>query len=437
MTNKVGELQVSSILEAAKEYGTPTYLYDESTIIQKCKNIKAMPNAFGFEPRFAMKANSNRAVLQLIANQGINIDASSFNEVRRAKAAGIALDRIMYTTQEVVGGADRAEFEQFLLDGLKYNVCSKLQFELVADFLAENNIKVSLRVHPGVGSGESASRNTGDKYSCFGIHLTDLENVLAFAEDKGIIINAVHVHIGSGGDPAAWRDNIDRELGFVEKYFPNAEHVSFGGGFKVARMPGESEADIQELGAYAKQRIEDFYERTGRKLKMEIEPGTYYVANCGYLLTRVMDLKQTGKDGFEFILLDGGMEVNTRPLLYGSEHPFYMVSSEGELLSDEFDLTKFDPEADQRIIVGRCCESGDSQALDEQAHIVPRVMAEPKIGDYVVIGGAGAYCSTMTPFNYNSHVQAPEVLVREDGSCKLVRKKQIPEDVYKNEFSLD
>lgn len=437
MSIQVGKISVDNIVDAAKEFGTPSYLYDEATILEKCANVKAMPNAFGLEPRFAMKANSNIAVLQLITGEGINIDASSFNEVRRAKFAGIALDRIMYTSQEVLVGEERAEFETMMLEGLKYNVCSRLQLEMVADLLVENDIKISMRVHPGVGSGESAARNTGDKYSCFGIHLADLEEVIQYADNRGIIINAVHVHIGSGGDPAAWRDNIDLELSFVEKFFPNAETASFGGGFKVARMPGESEADIQGLGAYAKERIEDFYQRTGRKLKMEIEPGTYYVANCGYLVTRVMDKKKTGADGFEFILTDGGMEVNTRPLLYGSVHPFYLVSKEGKLMSDEYDLSGLDSEKDQRIIVGRCCESGDSQSLDESGCIVPRVMANPNVNDFVVVGGCGAYCATMTPFNYNSQVQVPEILVRSNGSIKLVRKRQSVLDVYKNDLPLN
>jgi diaminopimelate decarboxylase len=433
---KITQDFANAVVDAAKQYGTPFYLYDESVILEKCANIKAMPNAYGMEARYAMKANSNKAILQLIASQGINIDASSFNEVKRAINAGVAPEKIMFTSQEVLIGEDRKEFEQLMLKGLKYNVCSKLQLELAADFLAENNLPISMRIHPGVGSGESASRNTGDKYSCFGIHLTDLESVIKYADDRGILINAVHVHIGSGGDPEAWRENIDRELGFVEKYFPNAVNVSFGGGFKVARMPGEVEADIQDLGEYAKKRFEEFFERTGRKLTFEAEPGTYYVANSGYLVTRVMDKKQTGPDGFDFILTDGGMEVNTRPLLYGSNHPFYLISKTAEILSDEFELSNFS-EKDEKIIVGRCCESGDSQSLDEKGSIVPRIMADPNINDYLVVGGCGAYCSTMTPFNYNSHVQAPEILLRKDDSLKVIRNKQVLEQVYCNEIGLD
>lgn len=299
-----------------------------------------------------------------------------------------------------------------------------------------------MRVHPGVGSGESATRNTGDKYSCFGIHLTDLKGALNFAKNKNIIFDQVHVHIGSGGDPQKWRENIDRELSFVENHFLNTHYnqpisrISFGGGLKVARMPGEVSADIQDLGKYAAEKISDFARKTGRELTMEIEPGTYPVANSGYLVTKVIDKKRTGPDGFEFLVLDGGMEVNTRPLLYGSEHPFYIVSSSGKLLSAETDLSSLDLEKDQRVVVGRCCESGDSQSLDETGHIIPRIMANPNIGDFVIVGGCGAYCSTMTPFNYNSHTQAPEIMLDREGTLKIIRHPQALHQITQNEVSL-
>jgi len=288
-----------------------------------------------------------------------------------------------------------------------------------------------MRVHPGIGSGENVTRNTGDKYSCFGVHRSDLEKAIDYAAQKGIRFTEVHVHIGSGGDPEIWRSNIDLEIGIVEDHFPDCETISFGGGLKEARMPGDTYADIEDLGNYAKNKIHAFYERTGRKLKMEIEPGTFIVANAGYALTKVMDKKRTGDDGFNFIVTDGGMEINARPLTYGSEHPFYIISEKGELKSSEFHLSAVDYEA---IIVGRCCESGDSQCLDSGQNIVERRMAEPTIGDLVVIGGAGAYCAAMTPFNYNSHTQAPEVLAKEDGTLKLIRKAQTLEQIVENEL---
>ena len=200
-------------------------------------------------------------------------------------------------------------------------------------------------------------------------------------------------------------------------------------------MPDEVAADVRALGLYAERRFREFAERTGRRLVMAIEPGTYIVANSGYLVTSVVDKKWSGPEGFEFLVVDGGMECNTRPALYGSRHPFYVVSRTGSLLSSEFDpAVRAQP---GRVLVGRCCESGDSQTLDPEGRVVPRPMADPSVGDYVVIGGTGAYCASMSVFNYNSHGQAPEVLVRRDGSLQLIRRQQTLEQLTANELALD
>jgi diaminopimelate decarboxylase len=431
-----GYVTSADAARAARALGTPLYLYDERAIRERCREVASMPAAFGVEPRFAMKANSSKAILQIVASEGFGIDASSLSEARRARAAGIASAKIMLTTQEVPRGGDRAELERLMLQGMKYNVCSLRQLMLAADFAAAKRIGLSLRVHPGVGSGESSTRNTGDKYSCFGVHLSDLEAALALAREKGVKIDCVHVHIGSGGDPAKWRENVDRELGFVERSFPDAVRVSFGGGLRVARMPDETQADVKALGEYARDRIAEFHGRTGRKLVMEVEPGTFVTANAGYLVTSVIDIKRTGPDGFEFLVCDGGMETNTRPLLYGSRHPFFVVSRGGELLSSEFDLGGLDPEGDLRIVVGRCCESGDSQSLDAEGRIVPRLMARPQVGGLLVVGGCGAYCASMSPFNYNSHTQAPEALLRESGRLDVIRSAQKLSQLTANERPL-
>ena len=169
---------------------------------------------------------------------------------------------------------------------------------------------------------------------------------------------------------------------------------------------------------------------------MEIEPGSYVMANSGYLITKVLDKKRTGADGFDFLVLDGGMEVNVRPAMYGSRHPFYVISQNGKLLSTEKDLKTLDNDTEFNV-VGKCCESGDSQSLDRYGNIIPRIMASPEVGDYVVIGDVGAYCSSMTPFNYNSHTQIPEVLLRENGSLQLIRERQTLQQMVENEKNLD
>ena len=424
------------ILQAIRRHQPPFYLYDEFTILQKCATVLSMPNAYGLSVFYAMKANGNKALLQLITGRGLGVDTSSLNEARRAHLAGVPLNRMMLTTQEIPLGDDRRDLEKMILQGFRYNICSLRQLELIADFATQNKVRLSMRIHPGLGSGESATRNTGNDYACFGVHLTDIEKAIDFARSHGLVIDELHSHIGSGGDPQVWRQNIDRELDFVGKYFPDVEMVNLGGGFKEARMPDEKSADIQELGRYAKGRFEEFFIKTGRKLTMAVEPGTFIMATAGYIVATVIDKKQTGPQGYEFLVLDAGMEANARPLMYGSRHPFYIISKDGTLLSNEFTLTDSGAGADSRVVVGRCCESGDSQCLDISGKSLPRKMAEPEIGDYVIIGGAGAYCSSMAPFNYNSYTQIAELLLRESGDVDVIREEQKLEQIVVNEKGL-
>jgi diaminopimelate decarboxylase len=383
-----------------------------------------------------MKANSSRALLQDIYTAGLGIDASSFNEVRRALLAGIPAEKILLTTQEAPVGNALSALAEHIEAGLRYNICSLRQLENIASRISAEKRRFSIRIHPGVGTGESTSRNTGDKYSCFGVHLSDVPALLKRAEELEVIFDQVHVHIGSGGDPAVWEENIDRELGFIEEYFPRAKRVNFGGGFKESRMPHETAADVQKLGETAKEKVEEFYKKTGRKLITEVEPGNFIVANSGYLITRVSDIKQTGPDGFTFILLDGGMEVNLRPLLYGAQHPFYIIGKKGVVLFDEFYPPADTTAMEELIVVGRCCESGDSYTLDKSHTIVPRKLVRPDVGDYLIVGGVGAYCSSMSPCNYNSHEQIAEYLLTEEGTCRCIRTRQSLAQIVQNEHSL-
>jgi diaminopimelate decarboxylase len=424
------------VLAAARQFGTPLYLYDESLIRARCRSLQQMPNAFGLEVRYAMKANSNRALLQVIHSEGVGIDASSPAEAERAHRAGVPYDRIMLTSQDIPLGDARRQLEQMLSAGMAYNICSQRQLELLMPFLREHPVKLAIRVNPGLGTGESITRNTGDKYSSFGVHLVQLPSIKQALASANIKLKHVHAHIGSGGEPTIWQANIDRMLEIVEEHFPDAEVVNLGGGFKEARMPDETAADAQALGSYAEQQFKQFHARTGRALKVAIEPGTYTLANAGFLISSVLDLKTSGPDGFDFIILNAGMETLTRPLLYGSRHPFYVISATGALLSSEFAPAVASAPTRPCVVVGRCCETGDSQTLDEHGHPQPRRLAVPAAGDFLVIGGAGAYCSAMSLVNYNSYVQAPEVLLRADGSMKLIRRRQTLEQMLVNELPL-
>ena len=421
--------------------GTPFYLYDAGLIIERCREIREMmPDLSVFTPRYAMKANANKALLQLITRHGFGIDASSLNEVRRAVMAGIALDVILLTTQEVPQGQDREDLQAFLLQGLRYNVCSLRQLDLITDFALLHDLPLSLRVHPGEGgTGESAARDTANPFASFGVHISVLTEMLQTACQQGLRIEQLHMHIGSGGSPTKWRAGVDMLLSIAEAHLawlPHLRSVNFGGGLKEARMPDEERAPVVELGRYTQERIIDFQQRTGRMLGVEVEPGTYLVAMAGYVVTSVIDKKSTGPEGYRFLITDGGMEMNVRPLFYGSRHPFALVSGDGLLLSSDYNLEEV-PQDCAWIAVGRCCETGDAHSLDREGNSLPRRMAEPDTGDFFVVGGCGAYGASMSPANYNAHTAAPEVLKMTDGSLRLIRAAQMLEDVVRQEQGLD
>jgi len=197
--------------------------------------------------------------------------------------------------------------------------------------------------------------------------------------------------------------------------------VNLGGGFKVGRMPEEPSVDLRDVGSHVRVELEAFRRRDGRALGLEVEPGTFLVANAGAIVAACVDVVDTGSEGYVFAKLDAGMPELTRPSLYGAQHPID-VGAEGR-------------EQAAAVFGGPCCESGDilTPAPGDPEALAPRWVPRPRIGDLVVIGGAGAYCAAMATINYNSYPQAPEVMLEPDGSLTLLRRRQAPEDVWANE----
>lgn len=403
--------------------GTPAYVYDERTLRQQAAAALAFPNAFGLTARYAMKACSNAAILRLFDRAGLQIDASSGHEVVRALRAGIAAERINLSTQELP-----PDFAEFVRRGVTLNACSLSQLERFG--AAFPGGAVGLRLNPGLGSGGSTKTNTGGPAAAFGIWHEHLPEADAIIARHRLEVARIHTHIGSGSDPAIWSHVAEMSMAFVERY-PSATVLNLGGGFKVARMSGEKEADLQAIGAPVRQLFERFAARTGRRIRLEIEPGTFLMANAGALLATIQDLTDTGAQGYRFLKLDAGMTELLRPALYGAQHPMVVVPR--------------DPAAGAAgasagyIAVGHCCESGDMLTPRSGHHDVlePRALATAAIGDWLVIEGAGAYCSAMSSINYNSFPQAPEVLLRADGAPVLIRRRQTLDQILQNEVLPD
>lgn len=401
--------------------GTPVYVYDERTLRRQAAATLAFPHAFGLTVRYAMKAASNAAILRLFDGLGLHIDASSGFEVERAIRAGIAPARINLSSQELPGN-----FAALVRQGISLNACSLHQLERCG--AAFPGGRVGLRINPGVGSGGTTKTNTGGPSASFGIWHEQLDQADAILARHRLEVSEVHTHIGSGSDPAVWLHAAEATLRFVERY-ATATTLNLGGGFKVARMPHEKATDLQVVGAPIRRLFEEFAARTGRRIRLEIEPGTFLLANAGAILATVQDISDTGAHGFRFLKLDAGMTEILRPALYGAQHPMAVVPRQ-EVAAVAAKTAC--------VAVGHCCESGDmlTPKGGEPDVLQPRPLAAANLGDWFVVDGAGAYCAAMSAVNYNSFPQAPEVLLREDGTPVLIRRRQTLEQMVQNEIAV-
>jgi diaminopimelate decarboxylase len=325
--------------EIADKFGSPCYAYDFETLKNKANEALAFPNAYGLTVRYAMKASPNAAILKLFDKKGLHFDCSSIYEIRRAMAAGVAPEKCSLSSQELTDG-----FEELVEKGVKVNCCSLMQVEkFCAKFPGK---EVGLRFNPGLGSGGNGKTNVGGPWSSFGIWYEWADKAAEMVNAAGCKVVRIHTHIGSGSDPAVWRKTSGMSIALCEK-FPDVHTLNLGGGYKVARMKTEKGTNLQTDCAVVKDVFEEFATKFGRKLHLEIEPGTFLSANCCSLVCLVHDVVTTGtNEGRTFIKLNAGMTELLRPSLYGSQHPQIVVPRTPT------------EETGSYVVVGHCCESG-------------------------------------------------------------------------------
>jgi diaminopimelate decarboxylase len=400
------------------EFGTPTFVYDERILRENARTVLSFPQEYGLFARYAMKSAPTAAILRIFNEEGLGIDASSVHEVERAIRAGYGTELISLSTQELP-----EEIRYFVQDGVKVNLCSLNQIHRFGTWLPGE--RVGLRFNPGMGSGGTNRTNVGGPASSFGIWKDDWEEAKRLCEEYKLKVERIHTHIGSGSDPEVWKKVASMSLDIVRK-FPSVQSLNLGGGYKVARMPDEKATNLQEIGEPVKNLFIDFEKETGRKLKLEIEPGTFLLAHACSLVSEIQDITSTGKDGYRFLKLNSGMTEILRPSLYGAQHPIFVIPEPGQ--------EKF-REPIPQVVVGHCCESGDllTPAPGNPETLSPRMLPRGEVGDFCIIESVGAYCSSMSAKNYNSFPEASEILKQEDGSLAFIRKKQTFDQLIENE----
>jgi len=235
-----------------------------------------------------------------------------------------------------------------------------------------------VRINPGVASGGFAKIATGGATSSFGIWHEKISEVKKIEETYDVKITKLHFHIGSENTPESWVDSA--ELGFdILRQIETIETFDMGGGHKMAIMPNEKSADLQAIGKAVAEKFQHFYEETGRKIHLEMEPGKYLVINSCSMLVEIQDIVDTGNAGYTFLKVNSGMNDMPRVAMYGVQEPLHIIND-----SQEY--------ADY-IVVGHCCESSDiiTPKLYDAETIESRKLRKASIGDMLVIDGVGAY----------------------------------------------
>ena len=398
------------IPEIAREVGTPFYCYSTATLERHYKVFAAAFADVDSLVCYAMKANSNQAVLKTLARLGAGVDVVSEGELRRALEAGVPASRIMFSG---VGKTPR-EMDAALEAGIYcFNVESEPELEVLNQraIKAGKRAPVSFRINPDVDARTHAKISTGKKENKFGISWERARAVYAHAAKlPGIQVTGIDMHIGSQITELQPFDDAFRllsELVTTLRADGHAiDHVDIGGGLGIPYKDDNSPPPLPD--AYA-----ETVKTQLRNLncKLITEPGRLIVGNAGILVTEVVYVKDGGEKSF--VIVDAAMNDLIRPTLYEAYHEIRPVT-----------ITAASSARIRADVVGPVCETGDYLALD-------REMAQPKPGDLLAVGSAGAYGAVQAG-TYNSRLLVPEVLVHGD-QFHVVR----PRTTYEELIGLD
>jgi diaminopimelate decarboxylase len=398
--NGVLHAEAVNLSDLAAAVGTPFYCYSTATLE---RHYRVFSDAFAGEKIlvcYALKANSNQSVLRTLAKLGAGADVVSGGELKRALAAGIPPQKIVFSG---VGKTEPELRAALAADILCINIESEPELELVSRLAVElgRAARISVRVNPDVDAGTHAKISTGKSENKFGIPLLHAREVYArAARMPGIAITGADMHIGSQITDLARMETAFRILAdFVQTLRADGHdisHIDFGGGLGIPYYMDREAPPAPDAYAAMVKRVTHNLGCT-----LMFEPGRMIVGNAGILVTRVVYVKRG--EGKNFVIIDAAMNDLIRPTLYEAHHDILPVEQAAAnaptMVAD---------------VVGPVCETGDYLALD-------RALVEPRAGDLLAIMTAGAYGAVQSG-TYNTRALVPEVLVN-GGQYALVRRR--------------
>ena len=396
-----------TLLQIAKDYGSPLYVYDAHKIKEQYNRLTAAFSKVNkLKINYAAKALTNISVLKFINKLGAGLDTVSIQEVRLGLHAGFVPEKIIYTPN----GVSLEEIEEVAKLGVQINIDN---LSILEQFGTKHpNTPVCIRINPHIMAGGNTNISVGHIDSKFGISIHQIPLLLRIVKNTKMTINGIHMHTGSDILDIGVFLYASEILFDVARQFEGLEFIDFGSGFKVPYKENDIETNIEELGEKLTERFHKFCKNYGKEVTLAFEPGKFIVSESGYFLTSVNAIKQTTSTVFAQI--DTGFNHLIRPMLYGSQHAIENISN---------------PNGKQRFysVVGYICET-DTFANNQRINEITE-------GDILAFKNAGAYCFMMAS-NYNSRFRPAEILWY-NNKAHLVRKREVFEDLTKNQILID
>ena len=397
-------LSNTELVKIADEFGTPLYVYDADKIKEQYNKLTAAFKNTDTVFFYACKALTNINILKYIKSLGANVDCSSINEVKMALHAGFTVERILYTSN----GIAFSEIEEAQSLGVIINIDSLSNLEKFGKKFG-HSYPVGIRLRPNIMAGGNLKISTGHEKSKFGIPVEQIDKIISLVEKYNIYINDLHIHTGSEiKDVDVFVKGIEVLFDIIPR-FKELQVIDLGGGFKVPYKKGDTGTDIDLLAQKVDELFASHPNPGGKHLQVWFEPGKFLVSACGYFITKVNVIKESGNT--TFVGVDSGFNHLIRPMFYDAYHRIENISNP-------------DGEVKTYSVVGNICET-DTFAWD-------RELNEVREGDYLVFYNTGAYGFQMAS-NYNARFKPAEVLV-ENGITKLIRQRDVFEDLLKNQI---
>ena len=405
-TNFYGKSTPDQLL---KEFGSPLYVYNEKIFRQSCKDMSTLIPIENFKSNFSIKANSNLELLKIAHEEGLHADAMSSGEIFVLLKAGFKPEEILYIPNNV----SEEEMRYAIDKGILVSVDSLSQLEMLGRINAGG--KVAIRFNPGVGAGHHEKVVTGGKKTKFGVNLDLVDDVKSILKKYNLKLSGINQHIGSLFMEGSSYVEGAKHVLEIAKQFKDLEFVDFGGGFGIPyrKQEGQPRLNIKELGENLANTVKEWEKDYGKNIKIKIEPGRYIAAESGVILGNVYAVKKNY--GHTYVGTDLGFNTLMRPVLYDSYHEIEVYRN-----------GKPAPAANMEVvdIVGNICESGDIIAKERNLPAINE-------GDIIGVMDAGAYGYSMAS-NYNNRLRPAEVLIKTDGTAKLIRRRDTLEDLVRN-----